>query len=752
MNLKLGPLPSSAVSKTIGTIVGGEIAASSAASLPRAADLASKLLSQASPTPDLSLEIPRPAKRPTGTRPAEPTPVSAGFELPSFPAGSRALPLRRFVRDHDSSSLSDGRSSVSVTKNLSAAPLFPNSERATAENPPVSVRPADKPAIFTFAGQSSVAMGIAPGVAEYEAPAVAAESATLLDRPAQTSEAIESSETSIGIESSVAVFESWLDSVGPILEAFKPASNTSATHDSDGQEPSVDFAGIEGRDEPDGSAENAGIRQVSNDGLEAAMAAAAVPALDQTVTALADAVSVEQEPVFSSVSQLSANAAGIFDGQHEHDRFEDFEGVEVDSQLDDASLRSGANEWPSAQDILRWSADRHGRSFLLATTEDLKSLKMAADPTRPREWFHMNFPTALVLCVTWLGGAAFLASLGIGMSREDELTQRSIAAVMAAESTGTVPRLDPQSMQRLTEPASWWKLPPVQRWFRAVFVKLREEKGQPLAVTADSMATDVANLDPLLPPARLWKNTAPSPADMESDLTSLSIDILPLIMKADNERRRGNFDKANDADRAALKMASECDKPLHDMEVVYDAEFGTKRFRLPTQNRLIEILKRIVRDPDAARTFEAVMPKDAPIVWLTAAQLMRHAGLSGGDTLAERAAKWPIPENFAADRRLLAELVKAEANAFLGNNDIAIETYGRLVKQIPESEWKRTVWLNLGVLNLQSLKTNEAKMALKKARGEDPDHEIDRHAIATIRGISDMNPETLRSATTVRAN
>jgi hypothetical protein len=62
------------------------------------------------------------------------------------------------------------------------------------------------------------------------------------------------------------------------------------------------------------------------------------------------------------------------------------------------------------------------------------------------------------------------------------------------------------------------------------------------------------------------------------------------------------------------------------------------------------------------------------------------------------------------------------------------------------------LYLNLGMLNLKSLKTEAARLALKKARGEDPYHEIDRHAIATIRGLSNSGTESMRTSATLRAN
>lgn len=738
-NLKIGPLPSSAaaaVSKALGSFAGAEtvagLAAPRASAMPRTAGVASAILVDNASTAAFGHEIPRHSGRSASPEARKPAAADAGFEPPIVPAGSRTMPLRRFLRDHDSSNLFDGRSMPAATAAAaSAAPLVFGLEAAAFVAPIaagiVPIPPVEEEVRAELDSDASTPMSPWFSAGNVCIPAADAEpdaesawpriDPATVDRDTDISET-EDAENPLSIESAVADFENWLQSVGPNLEPVDQGPTDAAVDEVSPQDPG-DPEDIDSHAET-GSAAPAGF--------------------------------LESEPEISAEATLATLATKIFDRQPTESRIDPSTRSGLDAMADSPPSRTDAHEWPSAQDILRWSADRHGRSFLLASSEDLKSLKMAPDRTRPREWFRMNFPTALVLCLAWLGGAGFLVSLGLRMSLQDELTQQSIAAVMAAEKSGAVPRLDTASMQRLTQPASWWEVPPVQRWFRAVFVKMREDKGQPLQVAADQMASEVASLDPLYPPARFWKNTSPSADVGEPDLSSLSLDLLPLIMQADFERRRGNHEQANAADRVALKMASDLDKPLKDQEIAYDAEFGTKRFLLPGQKRTLAILKRIAKEPDAANILNAVMPEDSPVVWLTAAQLMRHAGLGDAEALAARAAEFPIPQNLSTERRQALELVRAEANAMLGKNDIAIETYDRLVREIPDSEWKRTVYLNLGMLNLQSLKTEAAKLALKKARGEDPDHEIDRHAIATIRGLSDSRPEGVRSAATVRAN
>jgi len=778
-NLRIGPLPSSAaasVSKALGSFLGAETAADlvapRASVLPKTAGVASAMMAEAASASAFGTVAPRLPARPAGPDARKTSTAETSFEPPIVPAGSRTMPLRRFLRDHDSSNLLDSRSMTAAAPDTVPATLIFGLETVATIAPIAAANESPPPvedrnqADNESATSSPISPWFAAGKAEIpdvDSEAVVENSWLESDptsvAPPPADDVVNQSEAGqnlLKIESTVAEFEQWLESVGPNLESVEHGQADDSVEEAGGPEPvdtSIDTFASNGFGDRS-------LNETDQDfaaANEATLPPNEIEALEEIVnrpdagTESAAAGRHDSEPGISAEATLATLATKMFEREPADNRLDSKPRSGFDPKVDTPN-RADSNEWPSAQDILRWSADRHGRSFLLASTEDLKSLKMAPDRTRPREWFRMNFPTALLLCLIWLGGAGFLVALGMRMSLQDELTQQSIAAVLAAEKTGAVPRLDPASMQRLTQSGSWWEVPPVQRWFRAVFVKMREDKGQPLPVPADQMAAEVASLDPLYPPSRFWKNTSPSADVGEPDLSSLSRDLLPLVWQADIERRRGNHDKANEADRVALKLASDLDKPLRDQGIAYDAEFGTKRFLLPGQKRTLAILKRIAKEPDAAKIIDTVMPKDSPVVWLTAAQLMRHAGFGDPEALAIRAAQFPIPENVSTDRRLALELVRAEANAMLGKNDIAIETYDRLVREIPDSEWKRTVYLNLGMLNLQSLKTEAAKMALKKARGEDPDHEIDRHAIATIRGLSDTRPDGVRAATTVRAN
>jgi len=650
------------------------------------------------------------------------------------------MPLKRYLRDHDSSNLCDGSQASPASSGTMPPPL--SFDPAPCEKiAVVPVQAVETPAIEThslhidsivepafFAEPEEVYTATNPVEAVVEEPAF------------EIAESAEPPAALPALEASIQEFETWLDSVGPDLEPIAAVDDPEPYDES----AEVPVERLEIGDEP--LAEAAEIEaEIVADDFEIATESELTSNLADEAEAIAATVMVAPEHEIT-LTEPEPEALP------ESDRFESSRRGGIDSAVEDSLRRPDIHEWPSAQDILRWSEDRHGRSFLLASSEDLKSLKVSPARTQPHEWMRMNFPTALVLCFAWLGGAAALTTLGYRMSLQDELTQKSMGAMLAAEKSGASPRIEPGAMERLTKPAAWWEVPPVQRWFRAAFVRMREEKGQPLAVTSAEMAAEIAREAPLYPPARIWKSTNPETASVESGLEGMSLDVLPLVMQADIDRRRGQEEKANETDKVALKLAADGRKPAKDEEIVYDAEFGTNRFLLPGQKRVLAILKRLTKEPNPEATLQAVMPEDTPLVWLTAAQLMQHAGVGDAESLARKVAQWPIPAKCSTERRQLFELTKAEANAMLGQDDLAIESYERLVKGMPESEWKRTLYLNLGMLNLKTHKPEAAKMALKKARGEDPYHEIDRHAIATIRGLSNSKSEAVRSATTVRAN
>ncbi len=743
-SLKIGPLRSPASSSAIsafGAITGAELAATAmplarTAISASSAAIASAMTKHVQPASTFGVDIPRSDTRVMGRTARPVAPAREEFIAPIGPSGSRAMPLRRYLRDHDSSNLCDGSQASPASAGTMAPPLsfdhapcekiavIPVQAVETPAIEPDSLRidSIGDPAFFAEPEQAFTATGPVELVDEEPAFDIAESSEPPAARPA--------------LEASIQEFETWLDSVGPDLEPVATVDDRDAIAES-AEEP---VERLLASDESQAEA-----TEIVTENVE-------IPTDAEVASPHAD----EAEPLAATVMMGAEHEITPAEPEPEaladSARFESSRRGGIDSAVEDSLRRPEIHEWPSAQDILRWSEDRHGRSFLLASSEDLKSLKVSPARTRPHEWMRMNFPTALALCLAWLGGAAALTTLGYRMSVQDELTQKSMSAMLAAEKSGASPRIDPGSMERLTKPAAWWEIPPVQRWFRAAFVRMREEKGQPLTVTSAEMAAEIAREAPLYPPARIWKSTNPETADVESGLEGMSLDVLPLVMQADIDRRRGQEAKANETDKVALKLAADGRKPAKDEEIVYDAEFGTNRFLLPGQKRMLAILKRLTKEPNAEATLLAVMPEDSPLVWLTAAQLMRHAGVGDAEALARKVSQWPIPAKCSTERRQLIELTKAEANAMLGQDDLAIETYERLVKEMPESEWKRTLYLNLGMLNLKSLKPEAAKMALKKARGEDPYHEIDRHAIATIRGLSNSKTEAVRSATTVRAN
>lgn len=713
----------------------------------------------------------RAATRKTGRVQRDQEVSQDGFIAPIGPSRNRAMPLRRFLRDHDSSNLFDGK--LHETQEIKAEALPEIDSRITPEInsaesiqeslrvvltplPEISAEPS-VPAVVHEPIEPAIALpdslsGEQAIEALSEAPQAVEEPAFVEPDQELAGESDPVAPLHSTFESPIQEFESWLESVGENLEPiesipadFSVTDSAEAAHASPQADERIEPVFEQAPEIP---AERQWTRPVEF---------AENPEIDRfEMKAGLDPAPAQTEPSENEFEEeLRTATTAIAETQveaHAEASFEVPRRGGIDPKVEESLRKVDVHEWPSAQDILKWSADRHGRSFLLASSEDLKMLGVSPDKTRPREWMRMNFPSALVLSLAWLGGVSALTMVGYRMSAQDELTQKSINAVLAAETSGTSPRLDPASMDKLTRSASWWEVPPVQRWFRATFVRMREEKGQPLAVPSTEIAAEVARLDPLYPPVRLWKKTSAENGTSESVMDGLSLDVLPLVMQADEDRRRGNSEKANGIDRIALKLASDSGKPARDEEFVYDAEFGTKRFMLPGQKRILAILKRLAKETDPESTLNAVMPDDSPLVWLTAAQLIRHSGLGDAEPFAKRVTEWQIPAKLTGEQRQLIELAKAEASSLLGDDDIAIETYERLIRELPDSEWKRTLYLNLGMLNLKSLKTEAARLALKKARGEDPYHEIDRHAIATIRGLSNSGTESMRTSATLRAN
>jgi hypothetical protein len=529
----------------------------------------------------------------------------------------------------------------------------------------------------------------------------------------------------------IAEFESWLRSVGPNLEPIPAITVQNESNDSpDRIEPPAEFESTE-------STEPSEEIPPYSDGPGAASLA-------------------EEAESFASAEGRSRTIAkpAAFDERRQaastpRDGFAD---QSIDPKIQEIGRKLDVNEWPSAQDILRWSADRHGRSFLMASSADLSRMSRTVPRTQPQEFMRLNFPTALLMCLVFLGGSGVLVAVGARMSRQDELTQRSIGALTAAAETGAIPRLDRPSHDRLGQIPSWWEAPDEQIWWRSAFLRVREEKGQPGQVASSDLAAVVAGRSPLLPSARLWNRTRKAAEGEAASFDGLSRDVLPLLLAADHHRRTGDMAAANRADRIALELVTSGEPAADQEEIVFDAEFGMNRFLLPGQKAILTILKRLASEPDAAAILVDVMPENRPLVWLTAAQLLRHSGIGDSEKLVDRVAAWPIPTSLPDHRRHLAEAVRAESLVLKGETRVAIETYERLAKTLPASEWKRSVYFNMGELHLRSQKREAALLALRKARGDDPNHQVDRHAIAAIRGLSGASLDSPRTETTLRAN
>ncbi len=499
-------------------------------------------------------------------------------------------------------------------------------------------------------------------------------------------------------------FEEWLDSVGSILETIETESSAFEIVDSvTVDQYTDDFLG-------DPETESAEILIPPEHVFEV------VCEIDDPPQIL-DGIVIEAQGGAGSLAETSND--------------EGTEALAEAAPVDDKSM----SEWPSVHDILRWSADRESR---YGDSEQIQHSQTESKEhvIEPRQILRMNVPAAIAICFLWIGGSAVLALASFRISSQEELTQQAVSAIMSANQAGSSPRLPLKQSTKLQETPSWWAISGDQIWWRATFMKLRETAGQSVPVSGEALAEVARERDPLLPAARLWSASRLASTDPQAAWSGLSRDVISLMAAADHFRRIGDEQKANSADKSALELATAVDRTFHQSSVVFDAELGTGRFLLPGQSEVLVILKRLVKEPNFAEIVMSVVPEDRPEIWLTAAQIMKQSATGDPTPLMEKVMAWKSPAHASLNRRYLDQATRAEALALSGQALEAAQAYKSLTQSASASVWRRSWYFNHGELSSQNQNGEAAIASWRKARGDDPNHEVDRHAIQASRSLT----------------
>lgn len=479
---------------------------------------------------------------------------------------------------------------------------------------------------------------------------------------------------------------------------------------------------------------------------------------DSGTMEMIDSVLEDDEDAYDQSHELEAESVEILIAEVVHSELT--EGIETalvtpESEMDHSeeltSDDSFLHEWPSVHDILRWSAVResqYGDPEQVAHSHS----ESKEHVIEPKQMLRMNVPAAMALCLVWLGGSAMLAMAAYRISSQDELTQQAVSAVMVANQAGGTPRLPPNQMTKIQNTPAWWAISGDQIWWRATFMKMRETAGQPATIPGETLAELARQRDPILPAARLWNVSRPAITATEAEWSGLSRDVVSLMTSADHFRRIGDEQKANSADKSALELATALDRSFNQKTVVFDAELGTGRFLLPGQNEVLVILKRLVKEPNGAEIIMKVLPEDRPEVWLTAAQIMKQSAVGDPAPLLEKLLAWKTPGRASLNRQHLEQAVRAEALALNGSGSEAADAYKTLTQAAPDSVWKRSWFFNHGSLSSQIQKGEAAIASWRKARGEDPNHEVDRHAIQASRSLTGNPGDASAKNAPVRTN
>lgn len=416
---------------------------------------------------------------------------------------------------------------------------------------------------------------------------------------------------------------------------------------------------------------------------------------------------------------------------------------------------SGAHqEWPSVHEILKWSANRE-TSPNCASTEAEDASRSQVDSLSPHQFLRINLPVAILMCSVLAMGSIAMAGIAWKIGYEENLTQSAISAALISEKAGTVPRLPVATIQKLAGHRPWWQISADQLWWRATFMKLREDGGLESAESSVSLAERAFQSNPIEPSARLWKAFQENSPSEEILKNSLSRDVLSLTMQADHFRRIGEEKLAADADRQALTMATSSEQLFRYKKVHFDSDLGTQRFLLPGQFAVLTILKRLLKEPDPNQAIRSVLPANNPLVDLTAAQILQQNGLGDVTDLISQLLKSLTESNQpASENQLLNLAVRAEALALNRQMTESTTAYKQLTQMAPNSDWSRSWLFNLGELQSRNQLMDDALLSWRKARGEDPNHQVDRHAIQASRSFASSSPGSgvSNSATRLRAN
>ena len=537
----------------------------------------------------------------------------------------------------------------------------------------------------------------------------------------------------------IAEFEEWLGNVGPILDSI-PHVSTSESSPPMAEQGSHDL--------------------ISVAGIEVEMESASVEMLiHQPVELLGDS---ELSPEDSSFTEFESEPSQSSEN-HEHADTIDSHFIEsisnemqpeendseVQSRPDDAEI----NGWPSVGDIMRWSATRDGSLIDRASSFSATRTDQPSESLEPSAFLKMNLPLALFLSAG-IGAATFAAGyLSYRMGVQDELTQKAVSAVITAARTDQPPRLASPTLKKLAENRSWWELPAEQIWWRASLMKQREEGGLDVPQSSEVMAQQAVQASPVLSTARLWKLTRYPELTKSADWNNLSRDVLTLVTTADHFRRIGEHERAKSADRMALEMVTRSDMIFDSGRIHFDSELGTNRFLLPGQYESLVILRRLLKEPDAGNLIMSVMPEHRPEIWLTAAELIERNGLGDPSPLYARILELEkITTPGTSQRQRLHQSVLAEAQAQTARISQSIETYQAIVAQMPENDLKRSWYYNLGELSQRQQDRSAAAAYWRKARSLNPNHEVDRHAIAATRSLQTGTAAPEMTSTILRTN
>lgn len=524
-------------------------------------------------------------------------------------------------------------------------------------------------------------------------------------------------------------FEEWLAQVEPIFGDIPAA---------------IDAYHVPQTDEPE-SHESLAVGVVSTELEEGSVEMLIEPVSETSAVVISHEMS-------SDATRLAATPA------IEPDSVADAEEIQSAAEIEEinTSIETGQEAdletWPSVNDIMRWQA-RKGSTIQTGLTDLTASERPGTDENlEPAQVLKFN-PAFSVLIAMFVGLATIAGSyLAYRTGMQDDLTQKAISAVIASARSEQPPRLPAATLAKLAQDRAWWELPADQIWWRATLMKQRENAGLEVPRASEELANRASQASPILPTARLWKLTRYPELTKAADWNSLSRDVLSLVTAADHFRRIGEHDRAKSADKSALEMVTRSDMIFDRGSLFFDSELGTNRFLLPGQHESLTILKRLAKETNAYQLILDVVPDGRPEVWLTAAELIERNALGDPSPLYTRILELDkgIPAG-TTDRQRLHQAVLAEARAQKGELGSSIEIYQAAMAKMPESDLKRSWFYNLGELSQRNQK-NEAAIAFwRKARGINPNHEVDRHAIAASRslktgsGLSEITTTTLRT-------